>query len=236
MPKIAVAAAAAASMLATAAFAQTGDVHGVRRALIDALARRDRDAVARMVKYPAVAVVAGLNIPLSDRETVLSVYEVVFTPDLRCRLERFGVTMDAGNATLGGAVRLEQDGGTFRIARIDVPPATGTVGGASKTEQAIFRRGQAQFSGRLGGSAVDTYLVNARKGARLEARIEKFPGRSAFVRVLDPANRPLERRGAEAPRVWAGTLAADGQHRVQVVRLAPYCDPPFTYFLTITLR
>ena len=32
------------------------------------------------------------------------------------------------------------------------------------------------------------------------------------------------------------TIQESGDYRVEVVRLAPYCLPPFTYLLTITLK
>jgi hypothetical protein len=209
------------------------------RALVQAMASRDRAAVARMVKYPARADVGGFEIPLVDRAGTLEVYSLVFTPELRCEIERTAPTIDASGAMLAGRrVRVVNDGGTLRIARIAVPPASGSAPPPpSKPQQAYFRRGKAQFAGRLYGDGVDSYLVFGRKGARLEARIERFPGRAAFVRVLEPrAGKALERPGAQAPRTWAGTLTEEGQYRVEIVRLAPYCEPPFTYLLTMTLR
>ena len=70
----------------------------------------------------------------------------------------------------------------------------------------------------------------------MQARIERFPGRSASVRVVEvQTGRVLAQRG-EAPRVWNGTIQAPGDYRVEVVRLAPYCQPSFTYLLTITIK
>ena len=209
------------------------------RDLVQAMAARNRGAVVRMIKYPARADVGGFEVPIVDRASALELYTLVFTPELRCELERHAPTTDATGAMLAGRrVRLVNDGGTLRITRIVVPPASGSAPPPpSKPLQAYFRKGQAQFAGRLFGDGVDTYLVFGRKGARLEARIERFPGRGAFVRVLEPrAGRSLERPGAAAPRTWAGTLVEEGQYRVEVVRLAPYCEPPFTYLLTMTLR
>lgn len=214
-------------------------VAAFRRALIEAMARKDRDAVARMVKYPATALVGGFTIPLIDRAGTLELYNLVFTSELRCQLERHTPIVDSAGATLADRrVRVVNDGGTLRITRISVPPADGSAPPPpSKPIQAYFRKGQAQFAGRLYGDGLDAYLVTGRKGAHLEARIERFPGRGAMVRVIDPrTGQSLERNGAQAPRTWAGRLTEPGSYRVEVVRLAPYCEPPLTYLLTMTLR
>ena len=215
-----------------------GAIAAFKRALIEAMARNDRNAVARMVKYPATALIGGFNVPLLDRATVLQTYQIVFTPELRCLVEKSGVMTDvSGGMLAAGRVRVLQDGNAFKIARINVPPADGSAPPPSKTIQAYFRKGQAQFAGRLYGDGLDAYLVAGRKGAHLEARIERFQGRGAMVRVIDTlTGQSLERPGAQAPRTWAGRFTEPGSYRVEVVRLAPYCDPPFTYLLTLTLR
>jgi len=37
-------------------------------------------------------------------------------------------------------------------------------------------------------------------------------------------------------RSWSGSLPFSGDYRLEVVRLARYCDPPLIYFLSVTLR
>ena len=239
MRRAAIAALVALLLAASVSAQDRAAAETFRRSLVNALAGRNHAAVANMIKVPATALVGGFNIPIYERKLVRELWPLVFTPELRCELEQKPVAVDAGGASLaGGRVRVVTDGGALRITRINVPPATGAAPPPpSKPQQAWFRQGQSQFAGRLYGDGVDAYLVSARKGARFEARIEKFPGRSAFVRVLDPrTGKPMERPGADAPRVWAGTLTEEGQYRVEVVRLAPYCEPPFTYLLTMTLR
>jgi hypothetical protein len=217
-----------------------GQAGAFKRAFVEAMARRDRNGIAGMVKYPATALVGGFNLPMLDRSMLLEVYNVVFTPELRCLVDRGGVTRDASGATLAsGRVRLMQEGGALKITRINVPPADGSAPPPpSEPQRAFFRKGQAQFAGRLYGDGVDAYIVHAgRPGTLLEARIERFAGRQAFVRVIDPrTGEPFPRPGGDAPRTWAGTLQQSGDYRVEVVRIAPYCEPPFTYLLTMTLR
>ena len=209
-----------------------------RRAFVQALASRNAARVAALLKFPVVADVGGFKVPITSRADVGELFRIVFTPELRCEVEHKAVGVNAGGVTLaGGGVRAVADGGTLRITSIRVPGASGDAPPPpSKPQQAWFRKGQSQFAGRLYGDGVDTYLVAARKGARFEARIEKFSGRKAAVRVSDPRGKAIERPGAEAPRVWAGRLLEEGQYTVEVVRLAPYCEPPFTYLLTMTLR
>jgi hypothetical protein len=239
MPRLAASALLAVLAAADVSAQDPEAAESFRRAVLAALASRDRAAIARMIKYPAVADVGGFKVPLVDRAATLELYGLVFTPELRCALERDGVGSASSGATLaGGRIRTVRDGGTLKIVSVTVPGASGAAPPPpSKPQLAYFRRGQSQFSGRLYGDGMDAYLVTARKGALLQARIERFAGRSAFVRVVDgTTGQPIGKPTGDAPRLWAGTLPADGQYRVEVVRVAPYCNPPFTYLLTMTMR
>jgi len=229
------------------------------------MARRDRAAIARMIRYPATVLAGGLNIPLSDRTTTLNLYDLIFTPELRCLLDQSAasIRVDESGATLAdGRVRAEDVGGALKISRITVPPAgRESPPPPSKPRPVAFRwgQGQAQFAGRLYGDGIDAYIVSGGRGSLLEARIERFPGRSAAIRVThaasgrvldrsqgsplrrsgEPQGTPLRRSGepgAVAPRAWAGRLDEAGDYRIEVVRLAPFCQPSFTYLLTVTLR
>jgi hypothetical protein len=226
----------------------------LRRSLVQAMARRDRAAIAGMIRYPATVLAGGLNIPLSDRTTTLNLYNLVFTPELRCLLDQSGgsVRADETGATLAeGRVRAEDVGGVLKISRITVPPAgRESPPPPSKPQRVAFRwgQGQAQYAGRLYGDGIDTYIVSGGRGTLLEARIERFPGRSAAIRVTQAASgRVLDRprgtpqrgsgeQGASAPRAWTGRLDEAGDYRIDVVRLAPFCQPSFTYLLTVSLR
>ena len=221
-------------------------------ALSQAMARRDRTAVADMMRYPASAMVGGIAIPISNRASATQLYDAVFTAELRC-------LVDASAAAGASGVRVEPDGvtiaqgrihamevnGALKITRINVPSATGAAPPPPSKPQRVALRamGRTQFSGRLYGDAVDVYVVSLQKGNVLEARIEQFPGRSAAVRVVEAASgRSLSRpapgagSGAAAPRFWSDTIRETGEYRIEVVRLAPYCAPSFTYLLTVTLK
>jgi hypothetical protein len=211
------------------------------RRFVQAMARGDRNAVGSMIRYRAIALAGGLTLSLSDRSSVRDMYVLIFTPELRCLVERKPVVADsAGVALADGRVRLEDVNGDLKITRINVPPATGAAPPPPSPPRRVgFRwgKGQAQYTGRLYGDGVDSYVLRAAKGDRLEARIERFPGRNAFVRVVQLSNdRRLERPDAPTPRTWANTLPETGEYRIDIVRQAPYCEPPFTYLLTINLR
>ena len=154
------------------------------------------------------------------------------------------IRVEPGAVTFGeGRIRAEDVGGAFKITRISVPPATGAAPPPpSKPKVVSLRHGKTQFAGRLYGDAVDGYIVSLRKGDVVEARIEQFPGRSAALHIVEQkTGRSLDRpapggAGAAAPRLWSDTIREDGEYRVEVVRLASYCAPSFTYLLTITLK
>jgi hypothetical protein len=211
------------------------------RRFVQAMARGDRGAIGSMIRYRATVLAGGFTIPLSDPSSVRDMYDAVFTPELRCLVERKPVRADAAGVALAdGRVRLEDVNGDLKITRISVPPATGAAPPPPSPPRRVAMRwgkGQAQYSGRLYSDGVDSYILRAAKGDRLEARIERFPGRNAFVRVVQlSSNRRLERPQAPTPRTWANTIPETGEYRVDVVRQAPYCEPPFTYLLTINVR
>jgi len=213
-------------------------------ALAQAMSRGDRAAVAEMVRYPLNASVGGIGIPVAGPADMIKVYPSIFTAELRCLVEdsvakgASGLSIDAGGVSFGNRrIHASEVAGAFKITSIDVPPATGVAAPPNPPARRVTRRGVTQYSGRLYGDGVDTYIFPASRGDVVEVRIEQFPGRSAAVRVIEQkTGKSLDRPGASAPRVWNGTIQAPGDYRVEVVRLAPYCMPSFTYLLTITIK
>ena len=213
-------------------------------ALAQAMSRGDRGAVAEMVRYPLNASVGGIGIPVAGRAELLKVYGSVFTAELRCLVDdsvakgSSAIKVDAGGVTFAnGRIHAGEVGGVFKIASIDVPPVTGVAAPPNPPARRVTRRGVTQYSGRLYGDGVDTYIFSGHAGDVVQARIEQFPGRSAAVRVVEEkTGKSLDRPGAPAPRVWSGTILEPGDYRVEVVRLASYCQPSFTYLLTITIK
>jgi hypothetical protein len=215
-------------------------------ALAQAMARGDRAAVAEMVRYPLSASIGGIGIPVANKADLLKVYGSVFTAELRCVVDdsvargASALDVDAGGVTFGNRrIHASEVAGAFKITNIDVPPVSGVAAPPNPPARRVTRRGVTQYSGRLYGDGVDTYIFPASRGDVVEARIEQFPGRSAAVRVIQQkTGKPLSRpaAAAAAPRFWNGTIQESGDYRVEVVRLAPYCMPSFTYLLTITIK
>jgi len=213
-------------------------------ALAQAMSRGDRAAVAEMVRYPLNASVGGVGIPIGGPAELLKVYGSIFTAELRCLVDdsvakgSSSISVDAGGVTFAGRrMRAAEVSGALKITSIDVPPVGGVRAPPNPPARRVARRGVTQYSGRLYGDGVDTYIIPARRGDVVQARIEQFPGRSAAVRVVEQkTGKSLDRPGPAAPRVWNGTIQDPGDYRVEVVRLAPYCMPSFTYLLTITIK
>jgi|SRR5688572_22950893 len=211
--------------------------------LAQALARGDRDTIAEMIRYPMPATVGGIVIPIGNRADLFTYFDGVFTPELRCRVEdsaaqgASAIGTDARGMTFAnGSVHIQDVGGTLKMTRVDVPAGSGLAPPPASKPQRMTRRNQ-QFSGRLYSGGVDSYLFSGRKGDVVQARIEQFTGRSAAVRVVQVSSgKILQGPSAPAPRVWNGTIQEPGDYRVEVVRLAPYCMPSFTYLLTITIK
>jgi hypothetical protein len=213
--------------------------------LAQAMAQRDRASVANMVRYPFAASVRGVGVAVADRSQLINLYDSLFTAELRCLIEESAangasaIRTGGGGITFGGGnIRADLVDGELKITRLNVPPAKGvTAPPPPPPRRVTMRRGDVQYSGRLYGNGIDSYIVSARRGDVLQARIEQFAGRSATVRVVEQGTlKSLERPGAAAPRFTTVTIRQPGEYRIEVVRLAPYCAPSFTYLLTITLK
>ena len=224
---------------------QTGRSVAFVSALAQSLSRGDRAAVADMVRYPLNASVGGIGIPIVNRAEMLRLYSSVFTAELRCLVDddvakgAAALRVDAGGVTFGnGHIHAGNAGGALKITSINVPPVTGVGAPPNPPPRRVnLRRGDTQFAGRLYGDGVDAYVISARKGDVVQARIEQFPGRSAAVRVVeDKTGKTLGQPNSPAPRIWNGTIREAGDYRIEIVRLAPYCQPSFTYLLTITIK
>jgi hypothetical protein len=213
--------------------------------LAQAMSRRDRAAVADMVRYPLSASVSGVGVPVANRAQLINLYDGLFTAELRCLVEESAgsggsaIRTGGGGITFaGGNLRADEVDGALKITRLSVPAGKGiSVPPQPPPRRVTMRRGDVQYSGRLYGDGVDSYIVAGRRGDVLQARIEQFAGRNAFVRVVEgKSGKPLDRAGATAPRFTSVTIQEPGEYRVEVVRLAPYCLPSFTYLLTVTIK
>jgi hypothetical protein len=232
----------------------TPDAETFRRRLVDAFARGDRRAVAGMVRYRLLVDAGGLMIPITNRATLIQMWDVVFPPEVRCLIEESGVArpgqpspkyairIDASGAWYGdGRVRADRGADGLKITRMTLPPGFGS-GLAGKPKPVLFRWGKGlnSYRGRLSADNVDVYLVQARAGDLLNAQLQSMNVEDASVRVvqqtgnrvLPPAGPP----GSEARRLWAGRVPESGEYRVEVVRHGAYCAPPVNYQLKVGLE
>jgi len=220
-----------------------------------AVDHRDRRAVAGMIRYPITILVSGWQVPVRDSATLAMSYDSFFTPEMRCLIVQSGLprsneppplnpvkVMSDGISIGDGRIWAQRSGTTFQITRLIVPPSAPMRFVAQAPRRVIFSESAstqrpAQFSGVLAGDAVESFLVSARKGQLLQASINGFRGADATLRVFDQkTGGAVEARTANGVRTWRGVLPASADYRIDVVRLAPYCDPPLQYLLAVTLR
>ena len=214
----------------------------------------DRRTVATMVAYPLTVLASGFNIPVKDAAAFIRMYDSVVTPELRCAVvgadaptssapaSRHAVTLTPDGLSMAeGAIWAPFKDGRYRIARIRVLPATPSVEGRKGLTRVTFAepKGErsATFAGWLVRRNVDAFVVTVKKGETLQARIDGFRGHDATVRVSP--QQGADTAAASPPdigRIATARVAADSEYRVEVGDLAPYCDPPQRYKLTVTVR
>lgn len=207
-----------------------------------------------MFRYPlrVNAPVLPLPIPLNNASSTLQMYELLFTPEMRCAIEMAQIPQDGrpqpkypliiseGVLNLGqGLIVAERGAGAFKITRMTLigSPAGRTPGAPVVSAEIDLRfKGMIrQVAGNLAGDAFDRFTVSLTQGSLLQARLERFKGLDAVLRVLDGQGHSIFPR-EDGKRIWAAPVPASGQYRVEVVRKAPFCDPPLTYLLTLTAR
>jgi len=198
---------------------------------------------------------SGWQIPVRDAAALLMSYDQFFTPEMRCLIVQSGlprpgeapppnpVKLMADGMSIGeGRIWAQRTGATFQVTRLIVPPAAPMRFVAQAPRRVVFAgtspaQPPAQFTGVLAGDAVESFIVSARKGQLLQASINGFRGSDATVRVFDQkTGSAVEARTPDGSRTWRGVVPASADYRIDVVRLAPYCDPPLQYLLAVTLR
>jgi hypothetical protein len=248
--------AAAALSMAPAISADGVDRTAARRFLRDlqrAIAQVDKRAVASLAAYPIRVMVGGLDVPILNAAELVRLFDVVFTPDMRCAIAdariddadppraRVPVTIAGDEISIGsGMISVRSSGAALKIVRITVRQSTVVPPSRPRPRRISFvpKGGlwRELFSGRLANDGTDSYLLSAKVGQVLDIIIQGFRGRDAVLRVLDhKSGRPLV-APPHGPRTWTATLPATGEYRIEVARVAPYCDPPFTYSLDVVLR
>jgi hypothetical protein len=214
----------------------------------------DRRAVSTMGAYPLTVLASGFNIPVKDAATFIRMYGSLMTPELRCAVmaseistgntsasRRTAVITPDGLSLVDGAVWAPFKEGRYRIARIRVLPPVPSVEGRNVIERVTFAepKGErsASFTGWLVRHNVDVFVVGVRKGETVQARIDGFRGHDATLRLSpqSPATAGPATTLPDIGRTTSARAAADGEYRIEVAHLAPYCDPPQRYKLTVAV-
>jgi hypothetical protein len=211
----------------------------------------DREAVASLVRYPARVSVAQRPFPIyvKDRDALAQMYDMVFTPHLRCAVvdsrepvagtsqPKYTLLLASGVVSLaGGRVIAERTQGKYHITRLTSFGDTSTRLG--KPRPVTFPSGQhtVELGGRVAELGADAYVVVARAGDRLGAAISSFPPGSLWLRVSRRGSDMLLSGGGKGDSVWEARLPEAGEYVVEVVRRAPYCDPPvISHVLSLSL-
>lgn len=243
---------AGVALMAGTVAGQANDGEAFKARLVAALASGNPRQIAALVRYP-IRVRHGMlayPIPVNNAGQMAEMHGLFFTPEMRCAIEESRIPRPGEpkprNAMLvadgvislanGKVVALRTPQG-YRITALDV--VGHPSGGKPKPKDAAFRYGEGEliYTGRIGGSDADGYVVRARKGALLQVKLERFPGRSLQIRVTDQqTGMVVTGAPTEFSRLWAARTPSDGTYLVEIVRRAAYCDPSVTYLLTIGLR
>jgi hypothetical protein len=210
----------------------------------------DRQAVASLVPYPARVSVLQRPFPIyvKDRDALEQMYDMVFTPHLRCAVvdsrdpvageprPTYTLLLASGVVSLaGGRVIAERTQGKYQITRLTSFGDTSTRLG--KPRSVTFASGQrtVEVGGWFAELGADGYIVVASAGDRLRAAIKGFPAGTLWVRV-SRGTRQVSRGDGKGDGVWEARLAGAGEYLIEVVRRAPYCEPPvISHLLSLSL-
>jgi hypothetical protein len=215
------------------------------------VARDDRPAVAARIRYPTTVFAGGVRIPIVDAATLIQSYEVVFSPALKDVIAQGAIVVSAQVAQIGGeALRLEPVGAALKITRITVPVGNasptsrtvaprspGTSGTSGSTQRLGLAVGRMQRTGTLATiGARNSYVFTATKNQLIEIRINGVSGRDVVAHVIrSRTSTPVDSRARRGVRTWIGRLPAEGEYRIEVVRLAPGATA-MPYVMVVSLQ
>ena len=216
----------------------------------------DRQAVASLVRYPARVAVRQRPYPIyvKDRDALDEMFDMVFTPHMRCAIvasrepvagqprPQHTLLLASGVVSLAsGRVIAERTQGKYQITRLT---SFGDTSTHFKPRLVTFSSGQRtlEVGGRVAEIGADAYVVVAGAGDRLRAAISGFPAGSLWLRVSRRGSDRFldsgaQTRGGKGDSVWEARLAEAGEYLVEVVRRAPYCEPPvISHLLSLSLN
>jgi hypothetical protein len=210
----------------------------------------DRQTVMSLVRYPARVSVRQRPFPvyIKDRNALEQMYDMVFTPHLRCAVVEsrepiagtpqptHTLLLASGVVSLaGGRVIAEHTQGKFQITRLTSLGDTSTRLGKPRAVTFPSGRQTVELGGRVAELGADGYIVVASAGDRLRAAISSFPAGSLWLRVSRRGSGSFL-DGGKGDSVWEARLNEAGEYLVEVVRRAPYCEPPvISHVLSLSL-
>jgi hypothetical protein len=224
------------------------DERGCATELQRALRMGDRDAVAGLLRYPARVSVKQRPYPIfvKDRASLVEMYDLVFTPHLRCAIVESREPAEGAPTEIFIASRSRRRVSRRRshhrraVAR-EVPNHADDlvwryVDAPGQTAPGHIRRGTTGSGTRVAEDGADAYVVVARAGARLQAAIRGFSAGSLSLRVSRRGSETFLDGAGRVGSTWAARLNEGGEYLVEVVRRAPYCEPPVIgHLLTLSL-
>jgi hypothetical protein len=227
------------------------DERGFATELQRALRMGDRDAVAGLLRYPARVSVKQRPYPIfvKDRASLVEMYDMVFTPHLRCAIvesrepaageprPKYSLLLARGVVSVAdGRIIAERSGGKFHITRMTSFGDTSTRLGRPRPVTFAAGRSEVELAGRVAEAGADGYVVVARAGVRLRAAIRGFPAGSLSLRVSRLGSQTFLDGADRLGSTWAARLNEGGEYLVEVVRRTPYCEPPVIgHLLTLSL-
>jgi hypothetical protein len=216
-----------------------------------ALRTGDRDAVAGLLRYPSRVSVKQRPFPIyvKDRAALMEMYDMVFTPHLRCAIvesrepaegeprPKHSLLLARGVVSLAdGRIIAEGSRGKYQITRMTSFGDTSTRLGRPRPVTFDAGRREVELAGRVAEAGTDAYVVVARAGVRFEAAIKGFPAGSLSLRVSRRGSDTFLDGAGQAGSTWAARLTEGGEYLVEVVRRAPYCEPPvISHLVTLSL-
>ena len=225
------------ALVATAVYAQENAAF--LSELKAAVRAGDRQSVAGMVVYPAIASIGGLRLPIRTRDDLLQRYDEIFTREMREAIQR-----DDPNV-----LELRAAGREWKITTMRVPSNAGRPSDAEAAEERprfseeAARRLQLrvgprpmQQSGSLAQGGIDTYVVAVPKGMLLDVRLLRV-GRAAAVRVNNAkTGEPLNPHAASGSAAVIGRAPVAGDYKIEVRRTKSPDSAPLPYILSIGVK
>ena len=203
------------------------------------VASHDPATVARVFQFP-ITVNALFQIPVRNAADLRQYYDAFFTEDLVRAIACGPVQRSPTTLSINKQLFAEKRGDAFKVTRMTAHPMPPRKAVAPRRPQRVIfhARGYrlARYAGTLQDTAVESYVIWARKNEVLRATLTGFKGRIASMRLVSEHGQPIDAKAGDVARSWAGPVPDTGDYRIDVVRRAGQCEPPVVYDLAISLQ